>query len=101
MEKQIKISTAETLEGFVAMKTKPIYNSVKQWVDRAKLGVKSIIGWIRKGGKNNREIIERTENRERRQFEKEQYKNPRKKNKGRGSTVYSTMKPQSLSGFVP
>ena len=44
VEKQIEISTAETLKGFVAMKTNPIYNSVIQWVDRAKLGVKSIVG---------------------------------------------------------
>ena len=50
VEKQIEISTAATLEGFVAMKTKPIYNSVKQWADKAKLGVKSIVGWIRTGG---------------------------------------------------
>ena len=50
IEKQIEISTAATLKGFVAMKTKPIYNSVKEWADRIKLGVKSIVGWIRTGG---------------------------------------------------
>ena len=82
------------------MKTKSIHNSVKQWVDTAKLGVKSIIGWIRTGGQNNRDIIERNENRERRQFQNEQYKKPRKKSKSRDSTVYSTMKQQSLSGFI-
>ena len=74
VEKQIGISTAAILEGFVAMKTKPIYKSVKQWANRAKLGVKSLIGWFRTGGKNNRGIIERTENRQRRQFKNEQYK---------------------------
>ena len=60
------------------MKTQPIHNSVKQWAERAKLGVKSILGWIRTEGKNNREIIERTENRERRQFKNEQYKKAKK-----------------------
>ena len=44
VDKHIETSTAATLEGFVAMKTKPIHNNVKQWADRAVLGVKSIIG---------------------------------------------------------
>ena len=35
VEKEIETATAATLEGFVAMKTKPIHNSVKQWADRA------------------------------------------------------------------
>ena len=51
-------------------------------------------------GQKNRDIIERNEKRERRQFKNEQYKKPRKKSKGRDSTVYSTMKQQSLSGFI-
>ena len=59
VEKQIETSTAATLEGFVAMKTKSIHNSVKQWANTAKPGVKSIIGWIRTGGQKNRDIIER------------------------------------------
>ena len=67
---------------------------------QGKLGVKSLIGWIRTGGKNNRETMERTENRQRTQFKNEQYKKPRKKNKSRDSTTYSTMKQQSLSGFI-
>ena len=100
METEIEKATAATLEGFVAMKTKPIHNSVKQWADRAVIGVKSLIGWFRTGEKKNREIIERTENRQRIQFKNEQYKKPRKKNKSRDSTVYSTMKQQSLSGFI-
>ena len=100
VEKQIETSTAATLEGFVAMKTKSIHNSVKEWADTARTGVKSLIGWIKTGGKNNRDRIERNENRERRQFKNEQYKKPRKKRKGRDSTVYSTMKQQSLSGFI-
>ena len=100
VEKQIETSTAATLEGFVAMKTKSIHNSVKEWADTARIGVKSLIGWIKTGGKNNRDRIERNENRERRQFKNEQYKKPRKRSKGRNSTVYSTMKQQSLSGFI-
>ena len=66
------------------MKTKPIHNSVKQWTDRAVIGVKSVIGWFRTGGKKNREIIERIENRQREQFKNEQYKKLRKKTKSRG-----------------
>ena len=49
MEKEIEKATAATLEGFVAMKKKLIHNSVKQWADRAVLGVKSLIGWFRTG----------------------------------------------------
>ena len=51
VEKEIEKATAATLEGFVAMKTKPIHNSVKQRADRAVIGVKSVIGWFRTGGK--------------------------------------------------
>ena len=54
IDKQIETSTAGTLEGFVTMKTKLIHISVKQWADRAVLGVKSIIGWIRTGGKKGK-----------------------------------------------
>ena len=43
---------------------KLIHNSVKQWVDRAVIGVKSVIGWFRTGRKKKREIIERKENRQ-------------------------------------
>ena len=44
VEKEIETATVATLEGFVVMKTKPIHNSVKQWADRAVLGVKALIG---------------------------------------------------------
>ena len=54
-DKQIETSTVVTLKGSVAMETKTIHNSVKQWADKAVLGVKSLIGWLRTGGKNNRE----------------------------------------------
>ena len=101
MEKEIEKETAATLEGFVAMKTKPIHNSVKQWADnRAVIGVKSVIGWFRTGGKKIREIIERAEKRQRDHFKNKQYKKPRKKTKSRDSTVYSTMRQQSLCGFI-
>ena len=56
---------------------------------------------VQNRGKKNREIIERTENRQRMQFKNEQYKKPRKKTKSRDSTVYSTMRQQSLCGFIP
>ena len=61
VEKEIEKGTAATLEGFVAMKTRPIHNSVKKWADRAISGAKLVVGLIRTGGKKNREIIERTE----------------------------------------
>ena len=35
VEKEIEKETAATLEGSVAMKTRPIHNSVKQWADWA------------------------------------------------------------------
>ena len=101
MEKEIGKRTATSLKGFVAMKTRPIHNSVKQWADRAVIGVKSVIGCFRTGGKKNREIIERTENRQKAQFKNEQYKKPRKKIKSRDSRVYSTMRQTSLCGFIP
>ena len=56
VEKEIE-KTAATLEDLVVRKTRPIHNSVKQWADRAVIGVKSIIGWFRTGEKKNREII--------------------------------------------
>ena len=100
VEKEMKCGTAATLEGFVAMKTRPIHNSVKKWADRAISGAKSVVGWIKTGGKKNREIIEITENRQKVQFKNEQYKKPRKKPKSRDSTVYSTMRQTSLCGFI-
>ena len=100
LETEIEKGIAATLEGLVAMKSRPIHNSVKKWADRAISGAKSVVGWIRTGGKKNREIIERTENRQRIQFKNEQYKKPRKKTKSRDSTVYSTMRQTSLSGYM-
>ena len=63
VEKEIEQGTAGKLEGFVAMKTRQIHNSVKKWADRAISGTKSVVGWFRIGGKKNREIIERVEKR--------------------------------------
>ena len=51
VEKEIEQGTAANLEGFVAIKTRPIHNSVKKWADRAISGVKSVVGWFRTGGK--------------------------------------------------
>ena len=99
VEKEIETVTAAILEGFVAIKTRTIHNSVKQWADRTVIRVKSVIGWFRTGGKKNREKIERSRNRQRIQFKNEQYKKPREKTRSSDSTV-STMRQQSLCGFI-
>ena len=67
------------------MKMRPIHNSVKKWADRAISSIKSVVRWIRTGGKKNREIIERTENKQRVQFKNEQQY---KKTKSRDNTLY-------------
>jgi len=100
VEKEIEKGTAATLEGFVAMKTRPIHNSVKKRADRAISGAKSVVGWFRTGGKKNKEIIERAEKRQRDHFRHEAHKKPRKKTIKRDSTVYSTMRQKSLCGFI-
>ena len=82
------------------MKTQPINNSVKKWADRAKCGVKSIIERLRIGGKKNSAVIERIEKRNRDYFRHEAHKKPKKKTKSRDSTIYSTMRQTSLSGFI-
>ena len=63
-------------------------------------GAKLVVGWIRIGGKKDRETIERTEIRQRVKFKNEQYKKPRKKTKSSNSTVYSTMRQTSLCSFI-
>ena len=100
VEKEIEQATAVKLERFITMKTGPIHNSVKKWAERAKNGVKSIVGWIKTGKKNNREIIKRVEKRQRDHFQHEAHKKPRKKTKGRDSTVYSTTRQTSLCDFI-
>ena len=54
----------------------------------------------REGGKNNRGAIERIEKRLRDHFRHEAHKNPKKKTKGRDSTVYFTMRQTALSDFI-
>ena len=44
------------LERFIVMKTRPFFNIVKKWANRAKGGVKLIVGWIKTKGNNNTEI---------------------------------------------
>ena len=92
VEAEIEHATAATLKEFVAMKTRPINNSVKKWAERAKSGVKSIVEWLRIGKIKNRAAIERLEKRNRDYFWHETHKNPKKKTKSRDSTIYSTMK---------
>ena len=100
MEKEIEQGTAAKLDGFVAIKTRPICNSVKKWKDRAISGAKTVIGWFKKGGNKNREIIERAEKQQRDHFRHESHKKPTKKTIRRDSTVYSTMRQTSLCGFI-
>ena len=61
VEEEIEHAMMVKLEGFIAMKTRPIHKSAKKWADRAKTNVKSIVEWIKIGGKNNREVIKRVE----------------------------------------
>ena len=82
------------------MKTRPINNSVQKWAEQATSGVKSIIEWLKIGGLNNSKTIERIEKRNRDYFHHEAHKKPKKKTKRRDSTIYSTMRQTSLSGFI-
>ena len=79
------------LEGFIAMKTNPITNSVNKWAERATCKVKQIIGWIQTGEKDNKEAIERLGTQNRDHFRHKAYKNPwkKKKRKGQYSTFYT------------
>ena len=56
-------ATAAKLEGSIVMKTRPIHNSVSKWADRATSKVKSVVEWIKTGGKNNKAVLERLEKR--------------------------------------
>ena len=100
MEATIERVPAATLEAFIAMKTKAINNSVREWAKRSTGKCKSIVDWIRIRGKNNTEAIERLEKRQREFYRHEAHKKPRKKKRNRDSTVYSTMRQTALSGFI-
>ena len=65
VEATIKLVTTATPEGFISMKTRAINNSVREWAKRSTGKVKSIVDWIRVGGKNNKEAIDRIEKRQR------------------------------------
>ena len=49
VEKEIEEGTAAKLKGLIVMKTRPIHNSVKKWLDRAISHAKSVVGWFRRG----------------------------------------------------
>ena len=100
VKEEIKHVTAAKLEGFIAMKTRPIHNSVSKWADQARSKVKSIIEWIKTGGNNNKAVLERLEKRHRDHFRHKAHKKPRKKTKGRNSTVYSTLRQTPLSSYI-
>ena len=65
VEATIELATATTLEAFISMKTRAINNSVREWAKRSTGKVKSIVDWIRVGGTNNKESIDRIEKRQR------------------------------------
>ena len=100
MEETIERVPAATVEAFIAMKTKAINNSVREWAKRSTEKCKSIVDWIRIKGKNNTEAIERLEKRQRVFYRHEAHKKPRKKKRKRDSTVYSTKRQTALSGFI-
>ena len=68
VKQEIEQTSLVKLEEFIAIKTRPTHNNENKWAERAKSGVKLIVGWIKTGGKNNREIIERVEKRQRDHF---------------------------------
>ena len=54
VEATIEQVPAATLEAYIAMKTRPINNSVREWAKRSTGKVKLIVDWIRVGGKTIR-----------------------------------------------
>ena len=50
---------AAKLEGFIVMKSRPSHNSVSNWTKQATSKVKTIKEWVKVGGTNNREVLER------------------------------------------
>ena len=100
METTIERVPAATLKAFIAMKTKAINNSVREWAKRSTGRVRSIVDWIRVRGTNNKEAIDRIEKRQRDFYQHKAHKKPRKKKRNRDSTVYSTMRHTALSGFI-
>ena len=89
IEEEIEHATAAKLEIFIAMKTRPITNSVSKRAERATWKIKSIVEWIKTGRKNNRKVLEILEKRYRDHFQHEAHKKPKKKKKGGDSTVFS------------
>ena len=68
VEAEIEHTTAATLEEFIVLKTRSIDNSVRKWAKRSTSNVKSIVDWIKTGGTNNKETIDRIEKRLRDHF---------------------------------
>ena len=81
MEEEIQHATIAKLEGFITIKTRPINNSASKRANWAPSKVKSIIEWIKMGGKNNRAALERLEKRYRDQFRNKAHKNHGRKRK--------------------
>ena len=76
MEEELEKATAAQLEGFIAMKTKVITNSITQWAKRLTIKVKSVLEWIRTGGKENEEAIEQIDQRKQGHFLYEAHRKP-------------------------
>ena len=63
VEEEIKHALAAKLEGFIAIKNRPIYNSVSKWANQATSEVKLIIELTQTGGNNNIVVLKRPEKR--------------------------------------
>ena len=65
VDKEIEKATAAQLEGYIAMKTKAITNSIPKWAERLTFKVKLVIAWLRTGGEKNEEAIEQLDKQKR------------------------------------
>ena len=63
------------------MKTRPIHNNAHKW---AKQKVTLIVDWIRTGGKNNKETIDRIEKRLRDHFRQNAHTKNKEENEKKG-----------------
>ena len=58
LENEIEYATAAKLDRFIAMKTRPIHNSISKLAIQATNKVKGIVEWIKTRRKNNRAVLE-------------------------------------------
>lgn len=86
MGEEILHATAAKLMECIAMKTITINKSVNKWADWTRSKVRSIIEWIKTGGKNNKVVLEKLEKRCRDQFRNESHTKKHER-KGKEGTV--------------